>query len=49
MTEYEYVFEMFDQDDTVDVPDEAVGVTVDSFSDSATVRYLLPVEDDDGR
>jgi hypothetical protein len=47
MTEYEYVFETFDQNGSIEIPDEAVGVTVGTFGDHATVRYLKPVVGDE--
>ena len=47
MPEYEYRFEMFDTEERVEIPDDAIGVTVDSYSDHATVRYLVPVGSDD--
>lgn len=49
MKEYEYHFVMFPSDETVDIPDEAVGITCDSFGDNGTVRYLTPIEDDEGQ
>lgn len=55
MTEYTYVHEMFHFEDgeTIDVPDAAIGVTVQSFGTLtgggtvATVRYLLPADHED--
>lgn len=45
MPEYEYVHETFDKrTETVDIPDDAHGVTVDYFGDYASVQYLRPVE-----
>lgn len=41
-TTYRYVKESFDPEETIDIPEDAVGVTLDSFSDMATVRYLIP-------
>lgn len=47
MTEYEYVSERFEKEsETVDVPDDAVGVTVDYFGDLGVVQYLQPVDSD---
>lgn len=44
MTEYEYQRKTFDKEGgTIDIPDEAVGITTDYFSDFAVVEYLLPV------
>lgn len=55
MAEYAYVHESFDEDDTVDIPDQALGVTVETFGKlgkpgmTVHVRYLLPVSEvDDG-
>lgn len=48
MPEYEYANEMFDPDEeTVDLPDDAEGITVSTFGDYAHVRYLKPVEGDE--
>lgn len=48
MTEYDYVYDSFrpDEGETVDIPDDATGITTGSFGDMATVRYLIPVGDD---
>jgi len=44
MPEYRYVHENFDkEDETIEIPDEAIGVTTDYFGDLASVDYLLPV------
>lgn len=45
MNEYRYQSKRFDKEDgTVEIPDEAVGVTTDYFGDHAVVEYLVPVE-----
>lgn len=43
-TEYEYVSKDSPKDETVVIPDEAVGVTTDYFSDNMSIRYLVPVD-----
>lgn len=44
-TTYTYRYKTFDKDsDTVEIPDYAIGVTVDYFGDFAVVQYLVPVE-----
>jgi hypothetical protein len=50
MPEYEYHHETFDEDGTIELPDDAIGITTDSmgdFEDGLTVhvKYLTPVED----
>jgi hypothetical protein len=46
-TTYEHVFETFDKNnETIELPDDAVGVSVDTFSLHAQVHYLRPVRDD---
>lgn len=47
MTEYEHVRKSFDKGETVDVPDDAVGITTDTFSTFVSVNYLMPVGDGD--
>lgn len=48
MTEYRYERQSFDRStETVEIPDNAVGITTDYFGDLGTVDYLLPVEDVD--
>lgn len=42
MTKYRHVFDSVSKGDVIDIPDEAVGVNVDTFSDLVTVHYLLP-------
>lgn len=42
MTEYEYVHRQFDKDSTIDIPGNAIGVTVTQFGDDAVVKYLEP-------
>lgn len=43
MPEYAYQMASFDPEETVDLPEDAVGVTLDTFGDRVFVRYLLPV------
>jgi hypothetical protein len=38
---------LVDQDESVEIPDSAIGHTVDTFSDSYSVRYLVPAEEVD--
>lgn len=46
MTEYKYERQTFDRsNETVEMPDGAVGITVGSFGDLGTVDYLVPVEE----
>ncbi|MEE6210885.1 hypothetical protein U3A55_12070 [Salarchaeum sp. III] len=49
MTEYEFASTTFSADETVDIPDAAVGVTVSTFGDLdehgvITARYLVPTD-----
>lgn len=45
MTEYEWVYKSWNKEEgeTVEIPDDAIGVTVGSFGDLGTVYYLAPV------
>lgn len=47
MPEYEYPLQTFTPDETVDVPAEAVGATVSTFGNRVSVRYLVPVGEED--
>jgi hypothetical protein len=46
--EYSYHMADFDPDETIDLPDEAEGLTLDTFGGRVFVRYLLPVATDGG-
>lgn len=49
MPRYEYRSKSFDRDDgTVDLPDDAVGVTISTFAGKVYARYLAPVAAADG-
>lgn len=43
MPEYVFVFDMVPKEDVIRVPEEARGLTVDTFSDHVTLKYLLPL------
>jgi hypothetical protein len=42
MTEYEHRHQMVAKDSTIDIPDNATGITTDTFGDQMTVHYLVP-------
>ncbi len=47
MSEYEHRHQMVDKEDTIEIPDDAVGITTDTFGDSMTVHYLVPAGGED--
>lgn len=45
MTEYQYKYITFDKvAGSVNIPDEAIGVTTDYFGDKAVVQFLVPTD-----
>lgn len=54
MPEYEYRHVTFGQEESVWIPEDAIGVTTSTFGDfqggiNVHVRYLVPTEDGDQR
>jgi len=45
-TEYRYRWKQFGEDETVKIPDRAVGVTTDFDRGRVKVRYLIPTDTD---
>lgn len=46
MTRHEYHRKEFPKDAGIDIPDDAVGITIVTFGGRVIVRYLAPAEDE---